>query len=200
MSKVSITGNASGSGTFTIAAPNSNTDRTLTLPDEAGTVMTSATSAASIPGYGTLANADTWRVSTSFAVSGGASDITSNWTTTGGTIGSGMSQSSGVFTFPSTGIWLVTAGATFIGTGSSNYVGIIMSLSTDSGSNYSTLSYRYQVKVSSSDASIYESSLVDVTDISTYRIKFRTEVQSATNVSFGGNQYNEFHFIRLGDT
>jgi hypothetical protein len=42
MSKVSITGNASGTGTFTIASPNSNTDRTLTLPDEAGTVLTSA--------------------------------------------------------------------------------------------------------------------------------------------------------------
>ena len=40
MSKVAIQGNASGTGTFTIAAPNSNTDRTLTLPDEAGTVLT----------------------------------------------------------------------------------------------------------------------------------------------------------------
>jgi hypothetical protein len=44
MSKVAIQGNASGTGTFTIAAPNSNTDRTLTLPDEAGTVLTSASS------------------------------------------------------------------------------------------------------------------------------------------------------------
>jgi hypothetical protein len=42
MSKVAITGNTSGTGTFTIAAPNSNTDRTLVLPDEAGTVLTSA--------------------------------------------------------------------------------------------------------------------------------------------------------------
>jgi len=42
MSKVTISGNASGTGVFTIAAPNSNTDRTLTLPDEAGTVLTSA--------------------------------------------------------------------------------------------------------------------------------------------------------------
>jgi len=42
MSNVKIEGNASGTGTFTIAAPNSNTDRTLTLPDEAGTVLTSA--------------------------------------------------------------------------------------------------------------------------------------------------------------
>ena len=38
MSRVVIQGDASGTGDFTIAAPNSNTDRTLTLPDEAGTV------------------------------------------------------------------------------------------------------------------------------------------------------------------
>ena len=52
MSKVAIQGNASGTGTFTIAAPNSNTDRTLTLPDEAGTILTTSsdvlTSASSI--------------------------------------------------------------------------------------------------------------------------------------------------------
>jgi len=41
MSKVAIKGNASGTGTFTLEAPNSNTDRVLTLPDEAGTVLTS---------------------------------------------------------------------------------------------------------------------------------------------------------------
>ena len=41
MSKVAIQGNASGTGTLTIAAPSTNTDRTLTLPDEAGTVLTS---------------------------------------------------------------------------------------------------------------------------------------------------------------
>ena len=42
MSKVAIVGDASGTGTFTISAPNGNTDRTLVLPDEAGTVLTSA--------------------------------------------------------------------------------------------------------------------------------------------------------------
>ena len=40
MSKVVIQGNASGTGNFTIAAPNSNTDRTLTLPDVTGNVVT----------------------------------------------------------------------------------------------------------------------------------------------------------------
>ena len=42
MSKVVIAGNARGTGVYTLEAPNGNTDRTLVLPDEAGTVLTSA--------------------------------------------------------------------------------------------------------------------------------------------------------------
>jgi len=41
MSKVQLAGNASGTGIFTIASPNSNTDRTLTLPDATGTLQVS---------------------------------------------------------------------------------------------------------------------------------------------------------------
>jgi hypothetical protein len=40
MSQVKIQGNVSGTGVFTVASPNSNTDRTLTLPDVTGTVAT----------------------------------------------------------------------------------------------------------------------------------------------------------------
>lgn len=54
MSKVALSGNVSGTGTFTLAAPNSNTDRTLTLPDEAGTVLTSASSLAAANLTGSL--------------------------------------------------------------------------------------------------------------------------------------------------
>jgi hypothetical protein len=39
MSKISLAGNALGTGTFTIASPNSNTDRTINLPDNTGTVL-----------------------------------------------------------------------------------------------------------------------------------------------------------------
>jgi hypothetical protein len=39
MSKVAIIGNTSGTGVFTVASPNSNVDRVLTLPDESGTVI-----------------------------------------------------------------------------------------------------------------------------------------------------------------
>jgi len=40
MSKVSIEGNASGTGTLTIAAPNTNSNFTLTLPTNSGTIIT----------------------------------------------------------------------------------------------------------------------------------------------------------------
>jgi hypothetical protein len=38
MSKIALSGNASGTGTLTIAAPNTNTDRTFNLPDAGGTL------------------------------------------------------------------------------------------------------------------------------------------------------------------
>ena len=40
MSKIALNPNESGTGVFTLAAPDSNADRTLTLPDEEGTVAT----------------------------------------------------------------------------------------------------------------------------------------------------------------
>jgi hypothetical protein len=38
MSNIAIQGAATGTGVFTLASPATNTDRTLTLPDEAGTL------------------------------------------------------------------------------------------------------------------------------------------------------------------
>lgn len=45
MSQVKVTGNASGTGTLTIAAPNTNSDYTLTLPTATGTLLSSASTA-----------------------------------------------------------------------------------------------------------------------------------------------------------
>jgi len=42
MAKVKIQGNASGTGVLTVEAPNTNTDRTITLPDSTGTLATTA--------------------------------------------------------------------------------------------------------------------------------------------------------------
>ena len=40
MSKITLSSNASGTGTLTIASPNTSTNRTLTLPDSTGTMAT----------------------------------------------------------------------------------------------------------------------------------------------------------------
>jgi hypothetical protein len=47
MSNIVLQPNASGTGSITIATPNTNTDRTLNIPDEAGTLLSSASSIAS---------------------------------------------------------------------------------------------------------------------------------------------------------
>ena len=60
MSKISLEGNVSGSGTLTIAAPNTNSNYTLTLPTETGTIVTTGTTtgiSASAISTGTLAAA-----------------------------------------------------------------------------------------------------------------------------------------------
>lgn len=42
MSKVAIKGASTGTGTFTIESPATNTDRTLSLPDQTGTLLSSS--------------------------------------------------------------------------------------------------------------------------------------------------------------
>ena len=48
MAKVKIQGHASGSGVLTVTAPNTSSDRTITLPDATGTLLNSDGSAASL--------------------------------------------------------------------------------------------------------------------------------------------------------
>jgi len=52
MSKVKIQGNASGTGVLTVTAPNTSTDRTITLPDSTGTLATTADVPSSITDNG----------------------------------------------------------------------------------------------------------------------------------------------------
>ena len=72
---------------------------------------------------------DSWIVTTNYSTNGVA-DITANWArhsaslTDAGNIGSAMTQSSGVFTFPSTGIYLVVASLVARGSGGRTYLGV----------------------------------------------------------------------------
>ena len=50
MAKVKIQGNASGTGVLTVTAPNTSTDRTITLPDSTGTLLTADGDGSSLTG------------------------------------------------------------------------------------------------------------------------------------------------------
>ena len=78
MSKVKIEGNASGTGTLTISAPNTNTDRALTLPDGAGEILTDASSLPAANLTGTLPAID----GSSLTGVGGIWEIAESWTPT----------------------------------------------------------------------------------------------------------------------
>jgi len=91
MSKISLKPNASGTGVFSLEAPNSNVDRTLGLPDEAGTVLTNvsdiesqvktATNATgSAPVYACRAWVNFDGTNTTIRASGNVSSITDNST------------------------------------------------------------------------------------------------------------------------
>ena len=52
MSKIALSPNISGTGTLTIASPNTNSDRTLTLPDSTGTIATAESTLAQFSASG----------------------------------------------------------------------------------------------------------------------------------------------------
>ena len=72
MSKVKIEGNASGTGTLTISAPNTNTDRSLTLPDGAGEILLSDGDGSNLTGISSGA----WNVVASGSHSGQTLEFT----------------------------------------------------------------------------------------------------------------------------
>ncbi len=106
MSKIALEGNASGTGTFTIASPNSNNNRTITLPDSTGTIaLTSDVSSfpsGTVMLFGQTSAPTGWtkdttnfnnsalRVVTGSAATGGTVDFTTAFAsqTPSGTVGS----------------------------------------------------------------------------------------------------------------
>jgi hypothetical protein len=76
MSKIALSPNASGTALFTIASPATNTDRTLTLPDEAGTLMSTGTSlvASQLPS-GSVIQTVSFNTSSQGSASSAGSDV-----------------------------------------------------------------------------------------------------------------------------
>ena len=132
-----------------------------------------------------LTMADQWRVTSNF--NSADTDITSNWERTDDTsalIGDGMTESSGIFTFPSTGQYLIMFHFHGYNSTQSRYVGGTIALSTDSGSNYTTRAQQYNSVAS--DTNVYAGGsttlFVDVTSTSTHKVKFQVNHDSPYEV------------------
>ena len=162
-----------------------------------------AISGASLTGIAAgITMANSWNCSSGFNYQS-TTDITSWSEDTAGKIGTGMSNSSGIFTFPSTGIYRVrfSQSSYNIGAAEVRYVGAFVNWSTNSGGSYTILREQYG-HINNDNActtTVVTSNYLDVTDTSTTRIKF--SVAAEVNSTLNGGSYGTFvEFIRLGDT
>ena len=155
---------------------------------------------------GGIEMAEQWRLSARLACNtlNSDTDVTTNLekvdTDSPGSIGTGMTESSGVFTFPSTGIYLILNNYSFFtSSGGSPFHGLMTRVTTDNSAySYATENY---VMISSNYNVGSSSFIFDVTNTSTHKVKFTYYVNGATNLE-GGTAVNKTHFtfIRLGDT
>ena len=152
---------------------------------------------------------DNWYINSSLSVPSGETTITANWergtSDQFGRIGSAMTQSSGVFTFPSTGIYYCSInGGFYRGTGYRRYIGWTIKTTSDNSSythaviNYDSISGDTNSNVS---AAVSATCVFDVTDTSTHKMTFQTDaVESGAAVTGVSGRYANVLFIRLGDT
>ena len=152
---------------------------------------------------------DSWYINSAFSLqTGGTQLLLANWTrdtrTETGSIGSAMTQSSGVFTFPSTGIYKISVRGGVYGQGSSSKYYSWTIQQTSNNSNYSTLEAGYN-DFRAQGANTYSMFTVDgtfdVTNVSTHKVRFAysTEAAVLTSQDIGGRHLH-VTFTRLGDT
>jgi hypothetical protein len=178
---------------------------TITIPSGA-TITNSGTAT----GFGGITMADQWRLTSDYSLNSSSLQyLSSNLeridTTGQGTIGSAMTESSGIFTFPSTGIYLVSANYQFVRNGSSQWIQSVIS-GTTNNSSYASFADQEgsisQVSSSNTSTTTSPSTLVDVTDTSNVKVKFGVAGAQGPISVKGNTSYNYtfFTFIRLGDT
>ena len=193
-----------------LGVPSDNTvslaKLTATGTKDATTFLRGDNTFAEVPAGG-ITEADQWRLTTTIV--GNSTPISSNLervdTTGFGYIGSGMTQSSGIFTFPSTGIYLISANGTIYNNVTSSRYALIEFLTTTDNSSYTTVanSYSYISYVSSYTYTNSEQKIFfDVTDTSNCKIKFNFTAENGNTGLQGNTDANRtvFTFIRLGDT
>ena len=173
-----------------------------------GQVLTSA-GADAVPTMATLSaggitEADIWTMGTDFFDD---ADPIINWArssfTNSGLLGTGMGYSAGVFSFPSTGFWRVQFkhGAYVDGDDRSFQIEIS---ATANNSSYGRVS-NAQTNIldapsSNTHAQCVAEVILDITDISNDKVRFKTWSQNASTRHYGYTQSTTATFIRLGDT
>ena len=164
-----------------------------------------------VPPLGGITQADQWRLSSPMELT--TNDITANLERVDdsgfGYVGDGMTESSGVFSFPEPGIYRVDLNATFYftsGSGNSRYI-MVRTQTTTNNSSYTNVA-RAITNIddfiannisSNCSSTIY----LDVTDISNVKVKFTTSSAATSGYYLDGttaDNYTTFTFTRLGDT
>ena len=150
---------------------------------------------------------DCWRLSDNTTAAGGYGNyITSNWERDDFNFskqGTGLTESSGVFTFPSTGLWLLTVVYQFTHNATPTYCGGYIHVSSNSGSSFDRVSEGFDnIHEGGGYCNLTQRKVIDVTNASTFRFKLETEVQGDTAILRGSSTQNRTHLtcVRLGDT
>ena len=120
-------------------------------------------------------------------------------------LGTGMTESSGIFTFQSTGYYLITFSSTHSGPRDDSFITSRIDVTTDN-STYTTVSEATDNNGAGSGtnagAFMQTQFLFDVTDTSTHKCRFQyTSLNSGTIIN-GSSTINKTNmlFVRLGDT
>ena len=156
---------------------------------------------------GGITEADQWRITANFQ--GDADPLSANLervdSTGWGKLGTGMSVSSGIWTFPSTGIWKIEFNLQAYHNGQEQYTTAKIRGTTDN-SSYSDLANSDSGMENSSGANVYHMSytqtLFDCTDTSTHKVKFVINSEDNSNYIQGSSSTSRTYmmFTKLGDT
>ena len=160
------------------------------------------------PPLGGITVADQWRVNADFT--GAASPISSNLervdTSGQGTIGSAMTVSSGVFTFPQTGIYQVDFSAQFSLNGDNRYYIVYIESTRNNGTSFTEIaeqaSFVAQTSSGHTPNIAHTSTLFDCADTGNHKVRFKVLPVNTSTYTEGNSVDNQtfFTFIRLGDT
>jgi hypothetical protein len=159
------------------------------------------------PGGG-ITTASQWRLTTDFT--GTAQPIDANWEEVDapvgfGILGSSMTESSGIFTFPSTGYWYIQfLICVYDNTGSNvdNAIEASMYTTTDDGTYAKTATAFTNVGTVNDKNSCRSDWIMDITNTSNDKVKFYANSVDSETTVLGNTGLNEtsLTFVRLGDT